>query len=173
MNHHRRYGRLANSRTPIDVAWQICLDHPEIREDFRGQAKIYGWDHKFQQSPFWAYWFARNVVTDEWIPGEDLILQDDDIWKTYVTYTESLKVCDILGWTLRTDPDHLTDDFGTIRGFKPGRRPIALPSRVARPSPAPERFGTTEDAGDLADQIAARMEAFRKQRKLLDDSDED
>lgn len=177
MNHYRNYGRIADGKTPIDVAWSLCEKHPEIREDFEGQAKTYKWENvRFApDSPFWAYWFARNVVKDEWLPGEDLILLDQSVWKTYVQYTENLKACECLGHTLREDPDFVVDEWGVIQGWKPGRGPVTGGGRMAKRKTLVERFGTT-DAAAVADRIAQQMEDFKKQRKLRnaeDDSDED
>lgn len=163
--HYRRYGKIADGQTSIDVAWQLCLAHPHIRQDFEGQMKARGLADKFEQSPFWAYWFARFVITDEWLPGEDLILLDRKIWVDYVQYTENMKAVGCLGHTLRENPDFVTDEFGVIKEWKPGRGPVKMNKRPA------ERFGN--EAAAIADRIAKEMEEFQKQRKLRDDPQED
>ncbi len=177
MNHYRNYGRIADGKTPIDVAWTLCEKHPEIREDFEGQVKTYKWENaRFEpDNPFWAYWFARNVVKDEWLPGEDLILTDNAIWKTYVQYTENMRACGCLGHTLREDPDFVVDQWGIIQGWRPGRGPVTDGGKMGQRKAPVERFGT--NAAAVADRIAQQMEDFKKQRKLRgaaeDNSDED
>jgi hypothetical protein len=173
-NYHRNYGRIANGKTTVEAAWQLCLTRPEIREDFDGQTKIYGWgDVKFDHySPFWAYWFARNVVTDEWLPGEDVILKDEKVWKTYCQYIESMRACGCVGHTLREDPDFVVDECGVIKGWKPGRGPVLGEGKRAKRTTLAERFGTT-DAGAIADRIAQQMKDFKTQKKLRDASQED
>lgn len=183
MNYFRNYGRIADGKTSVEVAWELCQKHPEIREDFDGQAKTYKWEgvQFAPDSPFWAYWFARNVIKDEWLPGEDVILKDQGVWKTYVQYTLGLKDCGILGHTLREDPDFVVDRYGVIKGWKPGRGPVTGGGKMAKRTTLAERFGNgATDAAAIADRIAEQMQDFKKKRKLRadtpelgDDSDED
>lgn len=177
MNHYRNYGRIADGKTPLDDAWKLCKAHPEIKEDFEGQMKIYQWDNvRFApDDPFWAYWFARHVVKDEWIPGEDLILTNDAVWKAYVQYTEHMRAFGCLGHTLREHPDFVVDEWGIIQGWKYDRGPVLSGGRMAKRKTLVERFGT-DDADVIADRIAVEMDDFRKQRKLRNaegDIDED
>ncbi len=172
-NHHRNYGHVADSNTTVEAAWQLCLKHPEIRKDFEGQAKTYGWDVAFGPDvPFWAYWFARNVIKDEWLPGEDIIIVDKKVWKTYCQYTENLREFDCLGCSLRDDPHFVVDHYGVIRGWKPGYGPIMGPGKMAKRETLVERFGTS-DAATIADRIARQMEEFKANKKLRDVSQED
>lgn len=164
-----RFPTIATGKTSIEAAWTLCLKYPAIGQDFAEQARTFKWsaEHsKFEVSAFWAYWFARNLVKDEWLPGEDLIMPDKQVWPWYVGYTENLRAFDMLGWTLKDNPDFEVDDFGVIKCWKPGRGPRGQ-ARQTR-----ERFDA-EGAGATADRIAKLMEDFKKKKRLGEVSEDD
>lgn len=142
------YGRVANSNTSVDAAWLLYQSHPQIKADHNQTVA--------EPTPEWAYWFARNVVCDEWLGGEDLIAKDNKIWSWYVGYTENLRVCGALKWTVTEDPEFNVDFYGVIVGRKPGFGPRIV--KKQRRTPAP---------GELdADRIAEQVEEFKKAQKL-------
>lgn len=171
MNHFRHYGKVADGSTAVEAAWQACLTKPEIKEDFERQAAAFGLTVQFELSPFTAYWIARNVIRDEWLPGEDLILEDKKVWQSYIAYVESLRSVGCVGWSVRDSEDFVVDDYDVIV-----RDRADTPNLHQRPQPV-ERFGNKRDAERLADSIADRVEEFKKQRKaqrlLPKDNDED
>ncbi len=171
-NHRCNYGRV-DGKITIEAAWQLCLTRPEIRDSIEEQAKIYGWNVLFDaNSPFWAYWFARNIIMDEWLPGEDVILKDEKVWKIYCQYIENMRLCGCIGHTLRENADFVVDECGVIKGWKPGRGPTLGGGKRAKRTTLVERFGTT-DAAAIADRIAKQMQDFKTQKKMRDVSQKD
>lgn len=96
-------------------------------------------------------------------------MPDKQVWPWYVGYTENLRAFDMLGWTLKDNEDFDVDEFGVIKGWKPGRGP-----RVEKPR-GRERFGLSggEEATAAADRIAKLMEDFKKKKRLDKVSQED
>lgn len=170
MDHLRNYGRIANGKISVADAWELYSKHQEICKDFERRTKCDGTQYS-PDHPFWAYWFAKNVIQDEWLPGEDVIIKDANVWKKYVQYTENLKALDMLGWTLQENRDFVTDFYGIIKGWKPGRGPVTG-SKMAKRTTLTERFGVG-DAAAAADRIAEMVQDFKKQRKLKNASQED
>lgn len=179
MNYFRTHGRVATGNITIEAAWEICQNHPEIRKDFEENAKAYQWDGIgfSAEDPYWAYWFARHVIRDEWLPGEDVILKDQKVWRDYVQYTESLKALGCIGHTLRENPDFVVDRFDVIKGWRPGHGPVIGVGKMAKRTTLVERFGTGGDAAAVADRIAEYMRELKANRELrhsqLGDDDED
>lgn len=171
MNIHHDYGKIADGNASIEAVWKTCQNHPIIRLDFENQAKVYGWKPEYTEfsitNPFFVYWLARNVIKDEWIPGEDVIMTDDVVWKTYIAYTENMKATGSLGWSIKENKDFVIDINGQIRGWKPGQGPV-----VARRMTLANRFGSG-DAAVIADRIAEQMREFKNKKKLREASQED
>lgn len=167
-----RFPKIADGKTSVEDAWALCLKYPVIGRDFKEQAVSFKWpaEHsRFEVSAFWAYWFSRNVITDEWLPGEDLIMPDKQVWSWYVCYTEGLRAFDMLGWTLKDNEDFEVDDFGMIKNWKQGRGPRGRDRQARR-----ERFDNGEDGpAATADRIAKLMEDFKKKKRLAEVSGDD
>jgi hypothetical protein len=164
MNHsyRRRYtvlGIHADANTSIEAAWALANATPILREDFQAQAVVYGWIepyNRFEVSPHWAYWFARQVIMDHWPPAEDLIRQDQGVWHNYQRYVGALKACGIVGCSTREHQEVVVDVHGQLVEWKGKKQSAEVVS---------------------ADRVAERVAAFRRNRKkqalLQEDNDED
>lgn len=168
-NFHRRYGPVANANTPVAKAWEIAQAIPAIREDYEGQAKIYHWSPQhalYDLTPHWAYWFARHVITDHWPAGESLIQQDQQVLGWYNAYKNNCQAVGILNHSVQEDPDFIIDDNGQIVGWKEGRKPLKKGKVTSLIAPE-------EDLDAIADRIAERMAAFRREKQMRVNSHED
>lgn len=91
----------------IDDAWTVSQEH---RAEFDKHIALYKIDAEWRVSPFWAYWFARFVIMDQWPIAESLIESDEQVKDSYRRYIAVLRSIRILGHTTRQT---LTDRIKT------------------------------------------------------------
>lgn len=150
----------------IADAWRNCEQTPTLATKFATQATIFHWSYRFEISPFWAYWFARQVLMDSWPAGEELINQDLRVKRLYRDYTTQLRQLGIFGATRSDDDIYELAPNGQIVGYKIGRQPLRQTL---------QQWAAVDDVSEtpaaIADRIAANMAQHRKQRQLHHDDD--
>src|SRR5262245_34756991 len=149
-----KWGKLATAETTIDVAWQLCEERPELSESFRECAARGDWPNKeFEPQPFWAYWFARQIICDHWPLAESLIYEDDVAASYYNDIVE------------------LYRRLGTLN------HTICVPEPVEMGPEEPRKPLTHAERRLVADNAEEAIEAYRRQKRqkrfedLPDDED--
>lgn len=66
----------------------------------------------------WSYWFARVIIHDHWPAAESLIDSDLNAKKNYHEYLSILRQAKLIGRSLVSDADFISDDNGVILGWR-------------------------------------------------------
>lgn len=145
-----------NAKTTLEEAWVYTQNDPEIQQEYYGQAAQYNWP-ALTRSPFWAYWFARNVIMDYWPLAEEYISGDPEILKHYKTYVRQLEVFLLKGDSL---------------GESEHERLTKLASEARKDMRKPKKKGlpyTLKELEAMADAIAIRTKVLPSQYIDADD----
>ncbi len=145
-----------DSNMSIDDAWAMAQADPSIGDEYERQAAMYKWSAKFELSPHWAYWFARNVIEDHWPVAESFIQQDNKAWEAYSAYKNTCTQCGILNHSVNGNDDFHVTESGQITGWKEGKKPVKEEKQMMK----------EKELDDIADRIAEQVAVFKKRKKV-------
>lgn len=147
-----------NADILLNEGWAVC-QAPEYRSRFEQYVRQYNLPYTWDQTPFWAYWFSRQIIGDYWPPGEPLIGSDPATLRAYRSYVGVLRQLQILGHTIRPSSEFLVGPDGRIVGRKDEARPDSFEAQEGPREHVPSVFGdaTLEEHADRIAKVVKKI----------------